>query len=75
MNYADMNHGVPENIERMINDKGLKKRVVAERAGMNAQTLSDIFANRKLLKIHDLIALAGALECTPAELMRTDRTA
>ena len=75
MNYADMNHGVPENIERMINDKGLKKRVVAERAGMNAQTLSDIFANRKLLKIHDLIALAGALECTPAELMHTDRTA
>lgn len=75
MDYANMNHGVPENIERIINTRGLKKCIVAERAGMSAQTLSDIFANRRQLKIHDLVALAAALGCTPSELMRTDKGA
>lgn len=75
MNYANVNHGVPENIERIINARGLKKCVIAERAGMSAQTLSDIFANRRQLRIHDLVSLAAALDCTPSELMRTDQTA
>ena len=65
MNIATMNHGVPEAIERMIIKKGMKKCVVAERAGMTAQMLTDLFANRRLIKMCDVVALAQALDCSP----------
>ena len=65
MNIATMNHGVPEAIEQIIIQKGMKKCVVAERAGMSAQMLTDIFANRRLIKMCDIVALARALNCSP----------
>lgn len=65
MNIATMNHGVPEAIEKLIRLKGMKKCEVAERAGMSAQMLTDIFANRRLIKMCDIVALARALECSP----------
>ena len=65
MNIATMNHGVPEAIERIIIKKGMKKCIVAERAGMSAQMLTDIFANRRLIKMCDVVALARALDCSP----------
>lgn len=76
MDIATMNHGVPEAIERIILKKGMKKCVVAERAGMSAQMLTDIFANRRLIKMHDVVALARALDCSPNEFFRElDRSA
>ncbi|MBQ2956151.1 MAG: helix-turn-helix transcriptional regulator [Clostridia bacterium] len=68
MDIATMNHGVPETIERLIAEKGMKKCIVAERAGMSAQMLTDIFANRRLLKMCDIVSLAKALGCTPNDL-------
>lgn len=76
MDIATMNHGVPEAIEQIILRRGMKKCVVAERAGMSAQMLTDIFANRRLIKMNDLVALARALDCSPNEFFkRIDRTA
>ena len=46
----------------------MKKCIVAERAGMSAQMLTDIFANRRLLKMCDIVSLAKALGCTPNDL-------
>ena len=68
MDIATMNHGVPEMVEKIIDEKGMKKCIVAERAGMSAQMLTDIFANRRLLKMCDVVSLARALGCTPNEL-------
>ena len=76
MDIATMNHGVPEAIEQIILRKGMKKCVVAERAGMSAQMLTDIFANRRLIKMCDLVSLARALDCSPNEFFKgIDRTA
>ncbi len=70
MDIATMNHGVPEAIEQIILRRGMKKCVVAERAGMSAQMLTDIFANRRLIKMNDLVALARALDCSPNEFFK-----
>jgi len=70
MNIAIMNHGVPEAIERIIIKKGMKKCIVAERAGMSAQMLTDLFANRRVMKMCDVVALARALDCSPNEFFR-----
>lgn len=70
MDIATMNHGVPEAIERIIRRRGMKKCVVAERAGMSAQMLTDIFANRRLIKMCDIVSLARALECSPNEFFK-----
>ncbi len=76
MDIATMNHGVPEAIEQIILRKGMKKCVVAERAGMSAQMLTDIFANRRLIKMCDLVSLARALDCSPNEFFKgIDQTA
>ena len=76
MDIATMNHGVPEAIEQIILLKGMKKCVVAERAGMSAQMLTDIFANRRLIKMCDLVSLARALDCSPNDFFKgIDRTA
>jgi len=70
MDVAAMNHGVPEAIEKIIAQKGMKKCVVAERAGMSAQMLTDIFANRRLIKMCDIVALARALDCSPNDFFK-----
>ena len=70
MTIATMNHGVPEAIEKIILRKGMKKCVVAERAGMSAQTLTDIFANRRLIKVCEVVALARALDCSPNDFFQ-----
>ena len=76
MDIATMNHGVPEAIEQIILRRGMKKCVVAERAGMSAQMLTDIFANRRLIKMCDLVSLARALDCSPNEFFKgIDQTA
>ena len=64
------NHGVPETVARIIASKGLKKKFVAERVGMTAQRLSDIMANRRVLKMCDLVALSSALGVTPNDLFK-----
>ena len=70
MTIATMNHGVPEAIEKIILRKGMKKCIVAERAGMSAQMLTDIFANRRLIKMCDVVALARALDCSPNDFFQ-----
>jgi DNA-binding Xre family transcriptional regulator len=69
VNVERMNNGVPGVLERIINERGLKKKAVAERAGMEPQKLSDILSNRRLLKVSDLVSLAHALDCTPNDLI------
>lgn len=74
MRIATLNAAVPKAINRIIEDRGLKRCAVAERAGMSAQAFSDIMNGRRLIKVCDLIAVASALGVTPNDLFGIDTT-
>lgn len=59
---------VVENTKRIIEEKGLKKVAVAQKAGYTAQQFSDILNHRKVVKDIDVAAIANALEVTPNDL-------
>lgn len=63
---------VAKNTRRIIEERGLKKVAIAERAGLSAQQFSAILNNRKLVKDTDIIAIANALCVTPNELFGLD---
>lgn len=63
---------VIENIKRIINEKGMKQSVVAERADLTPQELSNILNDRrKLLRVEYLPAIAGALNVDVCDLYGT----
>ena len=62
MTIMECNSPVAENIARIIAEKGLKQVHVSEKAGYNAQNLSDMTHGRKLIKVSDLVRIAAALE-------------
>lgn len=49
MRISEYNAPIAENIERIINEKGLKKAFVAQKAGCTAQMLSDMISGRKII--------------------------
>lgn len=59
---------VAENTKRIIEDRGLKKGVVAQKAGYTVQQFSDILNHRKVIKDVDIAEIAKALEVTPNDL-------
>lgn len=56
------------NIELIIEDKGLKKKSVAVKAGYSEQQFSNLINGRKTIKPEDIIKIAMALEVTPNDL-------
>lgn len=56
------------NIELIIEDKGLKKKSVAVKAGYSQQQFSNLINGRKTIKPEDIIKIAMALEVTPNDL-------
>ena len=71
MSITTMNATIPVAVARIIEERGLKQRAVAKRAGMSDQTLSDMLNGRRLIKAKDILALADALEVTPNERFRS----
>lgn len=68
MSNANRNGIVPKNILKIIQDKGVKQCVVANRAGYSKQQFSDMVNGRKIIKVVDILAIAEVLEVTPNEL-------
>ncbi len=62
------NSVVPENIERIIKEKGIKQYAVANRAGYTKQQFNDMLNGRKIIKAIDILAIAKALEVSPNDL-------
>lgn len=58
------------NILRIINVKGLKQKVVAEKAGYSSQQFSDMLNGRKIIRPLDTKAIAIALEVDANELFK-----
>lgn len=61
MTISECNSPVAENIQQIINEKGLKQVYVAEKAGNTAQELNDMLNGRRLIKICDIPPIADAL--------------
>ena len=66
---------VQKNIIRVIEEKDLKKKAVAKRAGMTSQAMSDIIAGRKVIKADMIPQLAVAMGVSITELVRDDQGA
>ena len=66
---------VQRNLVRIIDEKDLKKKAVARRAGITGQALSDIIAGRKVIRADMIPALAGACGVEIPELFREDESA
>ena len=74
MNAAQYNVTLPSNIVKVINQKGLKQKAVAERAGYTAQQFTDMLKGRKIIKPCDVLAIADALGVTANDLFaKTDQ--
>lgn len=71
MRVGDINASVPENIDRIIEAKGLKQNAVAERAGFSKQQLSAMLNGRRIIKVCDVLAIADALGVEVNELFAT----
>ena len=63
---------LPENIVRIINEKGMKQCAVAERAGFSKQHFNDMVNGRKIIKPCDLLAISGVLGVTENDLYGMD---
>lgn len=61
---------VQANLIRIIEEKDLKKKGVARRAGITGQMLSDILAGRKVIRADMVPALASAVNEPIPELFK-----
>lgn len=61
MKLSECNFPVAENIQRIINEKGLKQVYVAEKAGYTAHMLSDMLSGRKIIKACDVHKICEVL--------------
>lgn len=70
MRIKEHNATVPERIIKIIKESGMKQCVVAERAGLTAQELTDMIKGRRIIKINELIALSTALGVEVNDLVK-----
>ncbi|MBC8586083.1 helix-turn-helix domain-containing protein [Youxingia wuxianensis] len=68
MTVTNHNANLPDNINRIINERGLKQCAVAERAGYSRQQFNDMLNGRKIIKPCDTLAIAAALGVEAGEL-------
>lgn len=68
MSIQELNYPVAENITYLINNKGLKQRAIAQKAGFSFQQLNDMLNGRRLIKVCDLTKIAAALDVEPKDL-------
>ena len=61
---------VQSNLVRLIDEKGLIKNRVAERAGMSAQAFCDVLKGRKVIRADMVPKLAEAVDVPIPELFK-----
>lgn len=59
---------VTENIKRIIEQKGLKQRIVADRSGFSKQQFCDMLHGRKVMRAEYVQEIAKALDVSVSEL-------
>lgn len=73
MSIVECNSVVPENVNRIIESRGLKQNAVANAAGYTPQHLSYMLNGRKIIKPCDILALSEALGVSVNDLFGTKR--
>ena len=69
---VNFNNPVALNITKIIDKKGLKQKIVAEKAKITPQAFCDILNGRRLLKISEVNEIAKALGVEVNELFKTE---
>ncbi len=68
MSISDYNFVVPQNVNRIIEERGLKQNAVAGWAGYPAQQFNDMLNGRKIIKPCDLSRISAALGVDVSDL-------
>ena len=63
-----MKSAIAENVKKIIRHKCVYQAAVAERAGYNYKTFSNMLNGRKIITDIDVINIANALDVEPNEL-------
>lgn len=63
---------VAENTRKILNERGLKHKAVAEKAGYTEGQFSNILCGRKNIETSDVLRISKALNITPNELYGID---
>lgn len=72
MKAAEYNTIIPQNINRIIEEKGFKQGAVAEKAGFSQRELSDMLNGRRIIKALDILKISKTLGVTPNKLFGFD---
>jgi len=72
LNIAEFNQPVSGNIIRVIDEKGLKQKHVAEKAGYTKQQFNSMLNGRKLIKPVDIVNIAATLNVDANELLKKE---
>ena len=65
-----MKSNIAKNIKSIIKEKGYKQYVIGNRAGTLINNLNDMLNGRKIIVADDIIPIANALDCEPADLLK-----
>ena len=57
---------------KLINEKGLKQKVVANRCKINEKNFSNMLCNRQLIRPEHIPMIASALDVSIDDLFKTD---
>lgn len=68
-----MKSAIAENVKQIINTRGLKQYIVAEKAGYPMQTFNNMLNGRKVITDYDVVKIANALNVTPNELFQINQ--
>lgn len=71
-NITNLNYPVVDNVTKIIDRKGLKRKKVASLSGFTEQSFSDVVNVRRILKVNEVIKIANALDVSVDELFKTD---
>lgn len=65
---ADSN--IAKNIKQIIKDNGFVQYVIGNKAGYSKRQFNDMLNGRKVIVADDIIPIAKALGCQPADLLK-----
>lgn len=57
-----------KNIKKIIEEKGLKQKSVAAKAGFTDQQFSNLLNGRKICSAYDILRISNALDVSPNDL-------
>lgn len=59
---------VIKNIKKIIEERGIKQKAIAAKAGYTAQQFSNMINERKIIECRDVLRISEALDVTPNDL-------